>query len=86
MTRLLNAALFKPAKYWKQPKGPSEEHQLHQEQCIMVYNAVKKKKKNEYAGDQHHSEYEWQPLELCSAQARQPYGAPSGSFLYTDIE
>ena len=52
----------------------------------MVYNAVIKKKKNEYAGGQHHSEYEWQPLELCSAQAGQPYGAPSGSCLYTDIE
>lgn len=44
------------------------------------------KKENECAEDQHHSEYEWQPLELCSAQSGQPYGAPSGSFLYTDIE
>lgn len=34
------------------------------------------KNKNEDAGDQHDSEYEWQPLELCSAQSGQPYGAP----------
>lgn len=50
MTRLFNAAFFKIAKGWKQPKGPSKEYWLNQQWYMTDSNAVIKKKRMSMLG------------------------------------